>query len=306
MILVLGATGFLGKNLCRELERLNYSFVKSSLSLGVDLLDIGQTDELFQTVKPKIIINCAAFVGGIEYGYKYPVELFTKNIRMISNVYDSAMKSGVKKIINPISNCAYPSNETLYKEENFWNGYIHESVLSYGFTRRAVVVISKAFDKQYGLKSVNLVMSNMYGPYDHFDESRSHALGALIMKIDKAKSKNTKLVEVWGDGSPVREWLYVNDAVRFLVEAIDIETQDELINIGQSKGISIFDLANSIAEILGYNGQLSFDTSKPNGAPFKTVDGTLSKKYFSNQQFTDLKIGIRETYDWYNENYERD
>lgn len=302
MILVLGATGFLGKNLCSELERLNYTFVKTSLSLGVDLLDSNQTEIFFRSVNPEIIINCAAFVGGIEYGYNYPVELYTKNIKMISNIYDSAMKSGVKKIINPISNCAYPSNESLFKEENFWNGALHDSVLSYGFTRRAIVVISKAYYRQFGLKSLNLVMSNMYGPNDHFDEIRSHALGALITKIHYAIINKTNFVNVWGDGSPVREWLYVIDAVRFLVEAIKADVQDDLVNIGESKGISISDLANIISETLGYKGRIYFDNNKPNGAQYKTVDGSLSKKYFINQHFTDLRIGIKETYEWYIKN----
>ena len=279
MILVLGATGFLGKRVCGKLEKSGKVFERSSKSLGTDLRDYDQTFQLFEKVNPAIIINCASYVGGIQFGYKHPAELFSNNLRMNVNILEAARVTGIKRIVNPISNCVYPAKATLFKENEIWDGPMHESVLVYGFVRKAFWVGSWAYHKQFGLDVVNLVLSNMYGPGDHFEAERSHALGALIMKFVNAKRNSEPFVDVWGSGKPVREWLHVDDGAEALIRAIDKPPFVDFINVGVAEGISILDMAKMIKKYVGYEGEIKLDPSKPDGAKYKTVDGSRGEKY---------------------------
>lgn len=299
MILVLGATGFLGKRVIKKLEESNLSHYASSLSLGCDLMDSHQTNSLFETVKPEYVINCSAFVGGIDFGYSYPADLFLRNTMMTVNILESSKNHGVRRLINPISNCAYPGEASLFKESEFWDGPLHESVQVYGSVRKLSTIGSWAYAKQHNLDVVNLILSNMYGPGDHFEEKRSHALGALIMKMVKARLEENEEVIVWGTGSPVREWMFVDDGAESLVRAMDIPKSIDLINIGVGKGISIIDLANLIKLETRYEGKLVFDKTKPDGAPFKTVDGSNGKRIFNWSPEKDFIVGIKETVKWY-------
>ncbi|MBL1242593.1 MAG: NAD-dependent epimerase/dehydratase family protein [OCS116 cluster bacterium] len=302
MILVLGATGFLGKRVCRKLSADNVEFEKSSLSLGTDLQDLQATIELFERVKPTYILNCASFVGGIQFGMKHPVELFSNNLKIISNIYEAAQKIGIKRIVNPISNCTYPGDATLFKEDEWWDGPMHESVMVYGFARKAVWMGAWAYHKQYGMDIINIILSNMYGPEDHFEEERSHALGALVMKFVKAKQQGAKQVIVWGTGTPVREWLHIDDGAQAMITALEIEATIEPINIGVASGITIKDMALQIKAVTGFEGDLHFDTSKADGAPYKTVDGTKGKELLKWQPSIDFATGLKQTIDWYIEN----
>ena len=175
---------------------------------------------------------------------------------MSTNIMEASRLTNVKRFINPISNCSYPGHLTRdFKEEEWWDGPLHESVLVYGSVRKASWVQSWAYYKQYGFVTINLILPNMYGPGDHFDETRSHALGALIMKFVEAKRKNLPEVTVWGTGTPVREWLYVDDGVEILLKAIEIDPTIEPINVGVGEGISILELAKLIKEVVGYKGR---------------------------------------------------
>ena len=302
MILVLGATGFLGKHVCRKLEASGREFARSSRSLGTDLRDYEQTLKLFKEVKPDVIINCASYVGGIQFGYKHPAELFSNNLRMNVNILEAVKETGIKRIVNPISNCVYPAKATLFKEDEIWDGPMHESVLVYGFVRKAFWVGSWAYNKQFGLDVVNLVLSNMYGPDDHFEAERSHALGALIMKFVKAKRNNDPYVEVWGSGTPVREWLHVYDGAEALIRAIDKPPFVDFINVGVAEGISIIDMAEMIKKYVGYEGEIKLDPSKPDGARYKTVDGTRGEEYLGWKPQVPFEQGVKETIEWYLEN----
>jgi GDP-L-fucose synthase len=300
MILVLGATGFLGQAVCRKLDAMNVSYIGTSLHKGrVDLRNKDETYRLFEIVSPKYVLNCAAYVGGIQFGYKHFAELFSNNLRMTLNILDASAYYKVKRLVNPISNCAYPGELSLFKEEDFWKGPLHESVMVYGFARKASWIGSWAYNKQYGLDQINLILSNMFGPFDHFDEERSHALGALVMKIVEAHRDNLPSVKIWGSGKPVREWLHVDDGAEAMVRALDIAPYADPINIGVGKGISIMDMALLIKEIVGYKGDLLCDLSKPDGAPYKTVDGTLGKSLLGWQPTTDFKEALRSTIAWY-------
>ncbi|MCK4358323.1 MAG: NAD-dependent epimerase/dehydratase family protein [Candidatus Cloacimonetes bacterium] len=302
MILVTGATGFLGKRVCRKLEQRNLPFKKTSLSLGIDLQNEKQTFQLFKDIKPEYVLNCAACVGGIQWGYKHFGEIFKNNLEMTVNLLEAARKFQIKRIVNPISNCAYPAEATLFRESEFWDGPLHESVMVYGFVRKAFWIGSWAYNYQYGLDVINIILSNMYGPEDHFEEERSHALGALIMKFIKAKENNDPYVSVWGSGKPVREWLHVDDGAEAMILSLDIDKHIEPINIGIASGISIIDMAKLIKKYVGYEGEIKLDPSKPDGAAYKTVDGSKGEKIFDWKPEKDFKQGVKETIAWYMKN----
>ncbi|MCB0576809.1 MAG: NAD-dependent epimerase/dehydratase family protein, partial [Saprospiraceae bacterium] len=265
-ILVTGATGFLGKRVVKKLREQGHEPIRTSLSMGVDLRDYQQTIDFFQKEQPEILLNCASFVGGIQFGYKYPVDLFENNLLMNVNILKACREAGVRRIVNPISNCVYPAKATLFKEEEIWDGPMHESVLVYGFVRKAFWVGSWASHRQYGLDVINIVLSNMYGPEDHFEEERSHALGALIMKFVEAKRKNQPFVNVWGSGKPVREWMHVDDGAESMIRSIEMPATEDFVNIGIGQGISVIEMCELIKEISGYQGEIKLDPSKPDGA----------------------------------------
>jgi GDP-L-fucose synthase len=299
-IFVPGGNGFLGKRVVKKLEERNIDYVSFSLRNSYDFRNFEQTKELFEKEKFDAVINCAAFVGGIQYGYEKPGEIFYNNILMSTYLMEAARLTGVKRFINPISNCSYPAHLTRdFKEEEWWDGPLHESVLVYGFVRKASWVQSWAYYKQYDFITINLILPNMYGPGDHFDEKRSHALGALIMKFIEAKRKNQSQVVVWGTGKPIREWLYVDDGAEILVKSLEIAPTIEPVNVGVGKGISILELAELIKEIAGYKGELVLDTSKPDGAPYKTMNNERLKNIFDWMPSTSLRAGIEKTVDWY-------
>lgn len=302
MILVTGATGFLGKRVCRLLKNSHIEYTPTSISLGTDLRDEKQTMDLFDSVRPDFVLNCASYVGGIQFGLKHEAEIFKNNSLIITNLFEACRKYRVKKLVNPISNCVYPSESTLFKEDEIWNGPLHESVFVYGMIRKMSYVASYAYQRQYGLKTINIILSNMYGPEDHFEEERSHALGALIMKFINAREKKNKEVIVWGTGSPVREWLHIDDGAEAMLRSLDIVNYTKPINIGIAQGISIKDLALLIKRITKYNGNIVFDKTKMDGAPFKTVDGSIGHKLLNWKPTKDLEEGVKETVEWYEKN----
>jgi GDP-L-fucose synthase len=302
MILVTGATGFLGKRVCRRLARAGLQFTRTGLSLGTDLRERGQTMALFDKIRPTHVLNCAAFVGGIQFGYKHPVGLFSNNLLMTLNLLEASQAYGLKRLVNPISNCAYPARATLFKEDEFWDGPLHESVLVYGFARKASCVGSWAYARECGLDVLNLILSNMYGPEDHFEAERSHALGALIMKFATAKRDDKPFVDVWGSGKPVREWLHVDDGAEAMVRGLDASASIDPVNVGVGKGVSILEMAEIIRDMVGYRGELRLDPSKADGAPYKTVEGTRGAALLGWTPGIEFKTGVRQTIDWYLEN----
>jgi GDP-L-fucose synthase len=298
-IVVTGATGFLGRRVMRKLRARGEKPVPTSLRQGIDLRDFGQTRAFFQKEKPDVLLNCASFVGGIQFGYKYPADLFENNLLMNVNLLRAAREAGVGRIVNPISNCVYPAQATLFREDEIWDGPMHESVMVYGFVRKAFWMGAWANHRQYGLDVINIVLSNMYGPEDHFEEERSHALGALIMKFVEAKRAKAPVVEVWGTGKPVREWLHVDDGAEAMVRSMAIPPTTDFINIGVASGISIREMAELICELLGYEGEIRFNPSKPDGAPYKTVDGRRGEEILGWKPSIALREGVAATIRWY-------
>jgi GDP-L-fucose synthase len=305
MLLVTGCKGFLGKRVCHQLEAKGIPYKGITRQNGPDLRDRQETYDFFKKNQPTKIINCAAFVGGIQFGYKYPVELFHNNLHMALNLFEASREINVKRIINPISNCSYPGSATYFREISFWDGPLHDSVLAYGFSRKASWVAAWAYAKQYQIDTISLILSNMYGPEDHFEEERSHALGALIMKIIKAKNAEEKQVIIWGSGKPVREWLHVDDGAEAMIRALNVAPYVDPINIGIGKGISIWDTAILIKELVGYKGNLVLDPLKPDGAQCKTVDGSFGQKHFGWIPNRNFRQGVAETIEWYLEHGEK-
>ncbi|MCW4011341.1 MAG: NAD-dependent epimerase/dehydratase family protein [Candidatus Bathyarchaeota archaeon] len=298
-----GGNGFLGSSVAKKLKEKKLSFVSMSSRNGIDFREFEPTKNLFEKEKFDAVINCAAFVGGIQFGYTRPGEIFFNNVSMCTNLMEASRLTGVKRFVNPLSNCTYPEHLTELKEDEWWNGPLHETVLAYGAARKASWAQSWAYHQQYSFKTVNLILPNMFGIGDHFDEVRSHALGALIAKFVEAKRRNLPRVTVWGTGKPIREWLYVEDGAEALVRALDIDPVVDPINVGVGKGISTLELAEMIKGIVGYEGAITLDPSKPDGAPCKIMSVAKMKQIFNWEPQTSLRAGIKKTVEWYLEEY---
>ena len=305
-ILIVGSGGFLGSHVTEKLQN-NEKYEVLEI-VGKNQVNITNFDNLklyLDSNKPEIVINCAAFVGGISYGFKYPAQMLLLNASIAINLYKACYESGVKKLINPISNCAYPAEFTTYKEEDIFNGPPDKSVFNYALSKRLFIQLGQAYFDQYTFSSANVVLSNMYGPGDHFYAERSHALGAIIKKICDAKINNLNTVEIWGTGKPIREWLYVEDGARSLIKSVNIPDGHQLFNVGVEKGISIKELAEIIKLEVGWDGEFNYDQSKPDGVLEKKVDGRKGKEILKWEVSTELRTGIKNTVDWYNKNYEQ-
>ena len=295
--------GKLGKKIL--LSQTNHEVIEINGKEVVDITKVGDLENFISKNKPEAIINCAAFVGGISYGYKYPAKLLYENLKMSLNLYEVSRKNDVGMLINPISNCAYPGHLTTYVEDQFFDGPPHESVYDYGTAKRLSVNLGSSYFEQYKFSSANVVLSNMYGPEDHFDEERSHALGALVKKICDAKINNIQKVEIWGSGRPIREWLYVQDGAKALIKSLDLGKGHNFFNVGVEKGISIIDLANTIKEITNWDGEFFLNNEKPDGVHEKKVDGSKGKTLLNWVPDIELEYGIEKTVEWYMVNNEK-
>ena len=307
-VVVAGGAGFLGSNVIKELARREIPFVSISRRDGVDFMDLERTTEALRSHESDALINCAAFIGGLEFVRQHVAEVLFKNSIMSLNLMEAARRVGVKLFVSTLANCSYPGGAHELREEEWWDGPLHESVLAYGSTKKTRWVQSWAYQQQYGFNSVNLLLPNMYGPHDYFDTVRSHALGALITKFVDAQERDESVVEVWGDGSPIREWLYVEDAAEVCVRVLDpdLSLGVDPINIGVGKGISIGDLAELIQRLVGFRGSIVYDRSKPNGAPSKIMNVERMRERLAWSPRTDLEDGIRTTIDWYRQHRRAD
>ena len=298
-ILVIGSEGFLGKHVKRILDIQKNDYIEITGKKHIDISNNKELEDFIKDYDIHSIINCSAFVGGISFGYKYQGDLLHKNTIMSGNIYSAAINCGVKRVINPISNCAYPGNLETYEESKFWDGPPHESVFNYGLAKRITVGLGKSFYEQYNLSSMNVILSNMYGPKDHFEEERSHALGALVKKIFDAKKENKKSIEIWGTGKPIREWLYVEDGANSLVKCLDLDSGYYFFNVGINKGYSITEIAQTIANEIQWEGEFIYNTDKPDGVMKKTVNGEKGSKILKWEPEVDLNQGIKKTVEWY-------
>lgn len=306
-IVILGETGFVGQNMTDVLRENKIPFKGASRRSGVDLRDPFQCEEFFKKEKPDIIINCAAHVGSLNYVTEQAGNVILDNTRMILSMYEAVQKVCPKAlIINPIANCAYPAKADIYSEENWWDGPLHNSVMSFGETRRLLWSVGKSFEMQYGIKSIYLLVPNMYGHYESTDPNKAHALNAMVSKFVKAKHEKTD-VEIWGTGIAIREWLYARDFARVVFQIINNPTMHDLAgptNIAQNHGLSVKDLVNIIQSIFSdFKGKVKWNTAMPDGALKKVMDDKKFRKVFPDFVFTDFDKGIKNTIEYYESMY---
>jgi GDP-L-fucose synthase len=306
-ILLLGVTGFVGRNVARLLTEKGIAFTGSSLSGGNDLRDPGAAMKLIESTKPDVVINCAAHVGSLNYVTEKAADVVLDNTRMLMNLYEAVARFNKKAlIINPLANCAYPAKADTFKEDHWWDGHLHRSVLSYGSTRRFMWTLGESFDMQYGLRSIHLLVPNMFGEFDSTDPNKAHALNALISKFVKADNENRSEIEVWGTGIAIREWLYAGDFARIILQIINKPNMvglNEPVNIAQNFGLSVKELVQIINSNYGNKFQISWNRNMPDGAPKKVMDDARFKKVFPGFKFTDFDEGITNTIQYYQSIY---
>ncbi|MBI2637992.1 NAD-dependent epimerase/dehydratase family protein [Candidatus Peregrinibacteria bacterium] len=306
-IILLGDTGFVGRNIAQIFRENNVNFVGVSRKTNVDLRDPIATRLFFKKEKPDIIVNCAAHVGSLNYVTEQAAAVIIDNSRMIISIYEAITEVCHEAIvINPIANCAYPANAELYSEDHWLDGPLHRSVLSFGSTRRFLWAVGESFYMQYGIRSIYLFVPNMYGQYESTDPNKAHALNAIIAKFVKAQEEN-KDVEIWGTGVAIREWLYALDFGRIVFQIIQNPTMlnlNEPINIAQNFGLSIKDLVEIMkTNFPDFKGNIKWNKAMPDGASKKVMDDHKFKKYFPDFKFTPFEEGIKNTISYYKSLY---
>lgn len=303
-VVVTGGLGFVGAHVVEALAHGGYDVIPCSRKTGVDLRDPQRSAEFFARVKPEVVVHGAAHVGGIAYNEHHAVEIFTDNLQISLALMSALQASGTSRLINFMPSCSYPGAKTCYTETEWWDGPIHPSVLSYGLSRKVLWGLTWAYGKTFGLRALHLLLPNMYGPGDTCDPLRSHALAALIVKIVEAKRAGKPEVVVWGTGKPIREWLYVEDAAEAVLKALhqfDRLTQipEGLLNIGTATGVSVAEMAETIRRIVGWEGRLVYDTTRPDGAMVKLMDPTRMKRWLEWSPPTSFEEGVSKTVAWY-------
>lgn len=306
-IVIAGGNGFVGSHLAEKLKKYGSLVFIPRTKDGWDFTSLDKCVAYLKKTKPDIVINCAANQGGIAYHNGKQADLFLDNMLMGSFLMLASQKVGVKKFVNIIAGCSYPGyiKKDELNEEDYWSGKIHDSIFSYGFTRKASAVYGLALKKQYNFNSIHLVMANMYGPREHFNPDQSKALAGLMKKIYEAKKNNISTVEIWGTGKPLRDWLYVKDGVEGILRAAAIYEDIEPMNIATGVGISVSELAETIKKVAGYKGTFRYDTKRPDGALHKTFGIRKMKKVLRWVPKTPIEKGIKETYVWLEKNYEK-
>ena len=303
-VAVLGGGGFLGSHLVDHLQRLECEPVVPRTADGWDFRDLGSIERFFKEHPSQVVFNCAARQGGLGYQRTHPADIFYDNMRMGLNSMHAAHQAGVEKYVNVVAACSYPGYvDGVLGEDDYWSGPLHESVVNYGFTKKSQVVQGWCYDRQYDFKSIHLLMTNLFGPREHFHPDRSHGLAALLRKFYDARQSGAAEVMIWGTGKPVREWLFVRDAVEAMVRAAEHYDDVSPLNISTGGGLSIMELALLIKEIVGFKGELVLDSTKPDGALVKTFTNDRVQSAIGWQPTTSLRDGIHETLAWLESNY---
>lgn len=301
-VLVIGGNGFLGKNLEPKLKEASYDVISIGKTTGLDLLNLSNTSYAIKALNPDIIINLAAHVGSLEYVAKHHATIIYENTQMYLNLYKTvATYCPQTRVINTLANCSYPGDANVQEEKNWWNGPVHQSVMSFGNSKRFLWIIAECFRSEHGINSLSLILPNAYGVNDHTSTDKVHAMNGIIIRMIKAKRNGDKTFSIWGTGNPIREWIYMPDAARLIVECLGKNFTDTYFNAGQQQGISIADTAKLVAKLMNYDVQFVYDTSKPDGAPIKVLGNEIMKKHFPNFVFTTYEEGIKNTIKYYEE-----
>jgi GDP-L-fucose synthase len=302
-VAVTGGAGFLGSFLVEKLKTLGAKDIYVPLIEEYDLVRPEDIERMYDVSKPDIVIHLAALAGGIGANRARPAEFFYINLMMGVQLMHEAWQRGIEKFVALGTICAYPKYTPLpFQEENLWDGYPEETNAPYGLAKKMLLVQAQAYREQYGFNAIYLLPVNLYGPRDNFDLETSHVIPALIRKCLEAKKRSDRQVVLWGDGSPTREFLYVEDAAEGILMASERYDGSEPVNLGSGSEIPIKDLAEMIARLTGFEGELVWDTSKPNGQPRRALDTTRAESYFGFKARMSFEEGLRRTIDWYVEN----
>ena len=295
-----GGAGFLGKVVVSKLEQRGVKNLFIPLIEDYDLVNPVDIDRMLDDSKPDILIHLAAHVGGIGANREHPAEFFYDNLMMGVQLMHKAWQRKVDKFIAIGTVCAYPKFTPVpFREDDIWNGYPEETNAPYGLAKKMLLVQAQAYRQQYGFNAIFLLPVNLYGPGDNFDPSSSHVIPALIRKFVEARETGLPEVEIWGDGSPTREFLYVDDAAEGILAATELYNQPDPVNLGSGYEISILDLAQLIASMTNYTGSLRWNISKPNGQPRRALDTTRAEEAFGFMAQMDFEEGLYRTIEWF-------
>jgi GDP-L-fucose synthase len=302
-ILVTGGAGFLGRQVVDQLIKAGAEPEKITIPRSRDY-DLCVMENCQRAVDQQdIVIHLAAHVGGIGLNREKPAELFYDNLMMGTQLIHAAYQAGVEKFTCVGTICAYPKFTPVpFKEDDIWDGYPEETNAPYGIAKKALLVQLQAYRQQYGFNGIYLLPVNLYGPEDNFDPRSSHVIPALIRKVQEAQDKGEKQIPVWGDGSPTREFLYSEDAARGIVMGTQYYNGSEPVNLGTGYEISIRDLITTICEVMEFDGEIVWQTDKPNGQPRRCLDTERAKKEFDFTAQVGFKEGLKNTVKWWREN----
>jgi GDP-L-fucose synthase len=304
-VVVTGGAGFLGRRVVQRLRDAGAD-VAAPRSSDYDLTVPGVAEEMIGALAPSLVIHLAADVGGIGYNLDHPARLYLANLLMGTHVIEATRKAaGVEKTVLLGTVCSYPKFTPVpFAEADLWNGYPEETNAPYGIAKKAHLVHAQVNEQQYGQRFAYLIPTNLYGPGDKFHPSVSHVIPALIKKCVEAVESGADHVEVWGTGSASREYLYVDDAADAIVRAADAHTTAEPINLGADREVTIKETVETIARLVGFEGELRWDATKPDGQPRRGVDGSRARELLGWTPSMEFEFGLRSTIDWYLANRE--
>lgn len=299
-VVVTGGAGFLGSFLCEKLEAAGAGELFIPRIEDYDLTDPDAVKQMYKDAEPDTVIHLAAQVGGIGANRENPGRYFYANMAMGLHLVEEARKHKLGKFVQIGTVCAYPKFAPVpFHEEDLWNGYPEETNAPYGIAKKALLVMLQAYRQQYNLNGIYLLPVNLYGPRDNFDLKSSHVIPALIRKFVTARDEKAPRVTAWGTGSASREFLYVEDAARAIVMATEKYNGDQPVNIGTSREITIRDLVELIARLTGFDGEVVWDTTKPDGQPRRKLDTSRARKLFDFEAETEFEVGLAATIKWW-------
>ncbi|MBW4443122.1 MAG: GDP-L-fucose synthase [Plectolyngbya sp. WJT66-NPBG17] len=302
-ILVTGGAGFLGRQVVRQLCAAGADPQKITVPRSHDF-DLRKMENCHRAVDQQdIVVHLAAHVGGIGLNREKPAELFYDNLMMGTQLIHAAYEAGVQKFVCAGTICAYPKFTPVpFKEDDIWNGYPEETNAPYGIAKKALLVQLQSYRQQYGFDGIYLLPVNLYGPEDNFDPRSSHVIPALVRKVYEAQQQGLIELPVWGDGSPTREFLYVDDAARGITIATQKYSDPEPVNLGTGEEISIRDLIALLCDLMEFKGEIVWETDKPNGQPRRCLDTERAKERFGFTAEVSFEQGLKNTIDWYRQN----
>jgi len=299
-VLVTGGGGFLGSFVVEKLRERGCRNIFVPRSKDYDLVEMEAVKRLYRDAKPDMVIHLAAVVGGIGANQANPGKFFYDNLMMGVQMMEVGRQAGIEKFVAIATICAYPKFTPVpFQEKDLWNGYPEETNAPYGLAKKMLLVQAQAYRQQYGFNAISLFPVNLYGPKDNFDLDTSHVIPALIRKCIEAKDRGDDHIVAWGDGSPTREFLYVEDAAEGILLAAELYNESDPVNLGSAFEISIKDLLETIVRLTGFEGKIVWDTSKPNGQPRRKLDIRRAEKGFGFRAHTSFDDGLKKTIHWY-------